>query len=881
MIQFFEAEAFDATDGVGAFPFSNPTQIGDTDDGDWVRYDNVDFGDDPEALHQITAEVSSGSEGGVIEYRIDAPDGPLLATQRVFNTGGFNRFESVTTALGALSGVHDLYIVFRGTPTSIVDIDSFEITSGIAPPDPNIRFFEAEEFDATHGAGVFGIGDNRVIGSTEAGSWVRYDGVNFGDRTLATHELSMVLGSPNNGGAIEIRVGAPNGALLATQLVPNTGSFGNFTTVATDLGRLTGVQDLFLVFTGPGGSIADVNNFTITTTDPFPPILVQETVEGVEIIEHAPELELAEGTIQFTINAVDNAGRQGLISKDARGFGEGGHLTAWWQHGKVVLRVQTDEASTYLRSDKLALGTDHDVVIGFGLDGVRLFVNGQLVASDTTFTTGLSGNLEPLVLGASQWGSSSETADKIEDTFRGTLSNVAIYDTVLPSEAVATLSGLAPLTFEGPRDRTLRLDGAPVTVASLEDAVILDHSPELELDAGTLFIAFTPESTEGRQGVVSKDAFRLGEGGHLTVWYRDGDVEARLQSDSGQTILRSGPVSVGEEHEVAVTFGEQGFRLYVDGVLAAEDRDFTSGLQGNREPVVIGASQWGSSAETADELVDPFAGEISDVHFYDIALSPEIIADSAPLARDSLLEPGEIRSPAGSGAVYVEDFGAIADDGIDDTAAIRAALELATDNRSSQKLVVFGKGTYDVSDTVSPARPLREDGTRDGFIGRIDFQGAGQDLTEIRLADGLDFQGALVDFGNPGGSADAFHNNIRDLTINIGSGNAAATGLIYTSNNTGTVENVTVKSEDGGGLYGIDLLRIVNNGPHLIQDVTIEGFDYGLFLSGGESTHILESLTFIGQNEVGIFDNTSNFIWARDLDFQDTRQAYANKFNQN
>jgi PKD repeat protein len=85
-------------------------------DGDWVSYSPYNLED----LDSVTYRVASGGAGGTIELRVDAPDGPLVATSpTIAATGGWQNFTDVTVDLpDALpQGTHTLYLVFRH-PTS-------------------------------------------------------------------------------------------------------------------------------------------------------------------------------------------------------------------------------------------------------------------------------------------------------------------------------------------------------------------------------------------------------------------------------------------------------------------------------------------------------------------------------------------------------------------------------------------------------------------------------------------------------------------------------------------------------------------------------------------------------------------------------------------
>ena len=77
------------------------------------------------------------------------------------------------------------------------------------------------------------------------------------------------------------------------------------------------------------------------------------------------------------------------------------------------------------------------------------------------------------------------------------------------------------------------------------------------------------------------------------------------------------------------------------------------------------------------------------------------------------------------------------------------------------------------------------------------------------------------------GNADNFGNLIKNLTINTGKGNPQAVGVRYNSNNWGTLGDVKIVSGDGSGHAGVDLEYTDQIGPCLIENVEVEGFDYG------------------------------------------------------
>lgn len=197
----------------------------------------------------------------------------------------------------------------------------------------------------------------------------------------------------------------------------------------------------------------------------------------------------------------------------------------------------------------------------------------------------------------------------------------------------------------------------------------------------------------------------------------------------------------------------------------------------------------------------------------------------------------------------VKTYGAVGDGVHDDTAAIQAAL---ADGRSSStqdytgipKALYFPAGTYLVHDTLQ-------------WVGCcVTLQGAGPGASIIRLAP------SASGFGNSSepkpliitpdiGGNESQRQDIWDLGFSIGPDNAGATAINYVSNNTGSIHDVVITSEDGKAHTGIDLTRKYA-GPLMIRDTAIQGFDVGIDLQNAEYSATMENISLNGQNVAGI-----------------------------
>jgi hypothetical protein len=209
--------------------------------------------------------------------------------------------------------------------------------------------------------------------------------------------------------------------------------------------------------------------------------------------------------------------------------------------------------------------------------------------------------------------------------------------------------------------------------------------------------------------------------------------------------------------------------------------------------------------------------------------------------------------PAGFARDLRMDFGAIGDGVADDTAALRSAI-------GSSGVVYVPPGTYRCTGPVLPATVNN--------VGAV-LWGHARDQVIIRLADGTT---GFSDPTSPAafirtvptaiGSADYFRRGIHHLTIDTGN-NPGATALQFYSNNTGLLENVRVR---GNGPVGLDL-KLALNGPLLVREVDISGFDTGVLAGGSDVNSQTMDGVIVRNCDIGL-DVNSNTITARRLDVE-------------
>ncbi|MCB0589485.1 MAG: carbohydrate-binding protein [Phaeodactylibacter sp.] len=96
--------------------------LGWINNGDWVRYDNIDFGSN--GMSSFSARVSSGEKGGVIRIRLNAPDGEVAGSCTVPSTGGWQNWTTINCALyKRISGTNNLFLTFEGEGLYLLNIN--------------------------------------------------------------------------------------------------------------------------------------------------------------------------------------------------------------------------------------------------------------------------------------------------------------------------------------------------------------------------------------------------------------------------------------------------------------------------------------------------------------------------------------------------------------------------------------------------------------------------------------------------------------------------------------------------------------------------------------------------------------------------------------
>jgi len=204
--------------------------------------------------------------------------------------------------------------------------------------------------------------------------------------------------------------------------------------------------------------------------------------------------------------------------------------------------------------------------------------------------------------------------------------------------------------------------------------------------------------------------------------------------------------------------------------------------------------------------------------------------------------------PADAGVVDVTKppYNAKGDGVADDTAAIQKAFD---DNPARGSIIYLPNGVYLVSDTLRwGGKPDQQKRTvlwgqsRAGAV--IKLRDSCPGFEKPRRPKGVIYTGKAP--------AQRFGNEIHNVTVDTGCGNPGACGIQFIANNQGGAYDMTVVSGDGYGVIGFDMGYTDEQGPCLVKNLKVVGFDIGVHTATSVASETLEHIVVEKQNKYGM-----------------------------
>ena len=361
-----------------------------------------------------------------------------------------------------------------------------------------------------------------------------------------------------------------------------------------------------------------------SNTNPFGVAVLRDVLT----LQASDTYALKAATVAMSFEADTVSGTSGLFSRDAMNDGgDGYHVSLYIKKGELIARFQNEDGQVLLRGGEVEAGTAYHTAISFGDGEVSLFVNGEVVANkpfDFTWET----SPEAMQFGALGWKSASGS-DAAQNVFDGKIADVEIYSGALsPAEGaeVAEEAEETPPQFvpEPAPENVVYADDL-IEVARKKDVTTLDADAAYALEAATVAMSFEADTVSGTSGLFSRDAMKDGgDGYHVSLYIKKGELIARFQNEDGQVLLRGGEVEAGTAYHTAISFGDGEVSLFVNGeVVASRPFDFT--WETSPEAMQFGALGW-KSASGSDAVQNVFKGTLSQMSIYDSAVGDDTIA---------------------------------------------------------------------------------------------------------------------------------------------------------------------------------------------------------------------------------------------------------------
>ena len=126
---------------------------------------------------------------------------------------------------------------------------------------------EAEDMDYTKGLiseNSSGTSGGRSLGGVKNGHYTAYYNVDFGTTGASKIKLKYSRSTEQEGvsGTAEFRIGSTNGPLIAKATLENTGTWQNWNEITVDTARVTGVQNVYVVFKASTDHVCNFDYFT-------------------------------------------------------------------------------------------------------------------------------------------------------------------------------------------------------------------------------------------------------------------------------------------------------------------------------------------------------------------------------------------------------------------------------------------------------------------------------------------------------------------------------------------------------------------------------------------------------------------------------------------
>ena len=249
-----EAECYDDMSGIQTQESSEGTDnVGWIQNGDWTAYNSIDL----TGIYSVNARVATQDDGGSIEVRLGSETGTLIGSLDVVNTSGSQVYETVSVNIEKTEGVKDVYLVYAGGDGYLFNINWFGFSEAFICSN-STALIEAECYDDMEGVQTEDCSEGTLnVGYINNEDWVKYTDIDLTNM----NSIKARVSSKTTGSILEVHLDAVDGDVIAQLEVSNTGGNQNWVTDSVNIDAVTGVHDVYLVFSGSEGYLYNINSF--------------------------------------------------------------------------------------------------------------------------------------------------------------------------------------------------------------------------------------------------------------------------------------------------------------------------------------------------------------------------------------------------------------------------------------------------------------------------------------------------------------------------------------------------------------------------------------------------------------------------------------------
>ena len=547
--------AFGASDPEGdtlsvtSFTSDDPSAITITDNGNgtWTIATAPDYNGDDVGL---TAVISDGNSSTTAHASIDVL--PVNDAPTAINLSGTSIDEN---GAGAIVGTLSTTDVDTGdTHTYTVDDARFEVVGD------QLKLKDGISLDHETESTV-----DVTVTTTDSGglSYAQTYTINVNDINEAPTDLTI----SGNGDTFEYVVEHSN-PIAFWRLGESSGD----TTVVDEMGNHDGTYSQGANSTNGSSPFSGLNN-TAANFDGQ-----NDYVE----IPNSPDFDMSEGTFHawFKVDSFDGTDHT-ILSMDSSGT-DGGSMYLAVDSNREDLEFYIEDPSGpstgYGNNSHVITSADgsisegvwHQVSVSFGPDGMSMYLDGNLVASDS-YTGGI-GNAddEPITIGASQRNASTEgqaVAGELDRFFDGQIAEVAIFNNALSQSEINTLIDVGLNAVE--------LNGTNVVEHALPGTVV-GTLTTTDPDAGDTFTYNLTDDASGRFEIdASTGELKVADDAQLDFETQAShSVTVEVTDSAGASYSESFSIDLIDVNEVLGTNG-------ADNVSGTQLADVINGLSGD------------------------------------------------------------------------------------------------------------------------------------------------------------------------------------------------------------------------------------------------------------------------------------------------------------